>query len=584
MPSILRGDRAFRALVAGALTAVAIGAAGSLGAQSPDSTRFHCDGKTVTGIDVESQPPAIVGRDPSAIRRFMQHVLFQSGTTHESRIRAFLLARIDQRCSDDWLPELARVVRAEPYIASATVTAVSDGADGVRLKVETVDEVPVIIGGGVTKGGLSNVKYGNSNIGGTGLLAAGQWRDGRAFRDGLSLSMRQFGLGGGPVVAELDARREPIGGSFSADLTRPFLSDLEHIAWYMGGAHEDAYRPFVRPAAANLLVSVRRDVWATGAVARFSWRSAGFLIGPVVTYEHARPGNEGFIASDSGGQLLLGDSTTFKNRYTPYQTFRGGLAAGFRWIDYMRVSGFDALLGEQDVARGIQLAGTVERGLGIAGATDQTSLVSLNLYSGVGTPRSFIGVAMRGEELPAGGGDSWSAGVLSGRSAWYFKPSAGATFVVSAEFSGGWRERLPLQLSLGDPASGIRGYNGAAIAGGRRMVVRLEERQNRFATGKYSQWGTAFFTDIGKTWAGDVPFGQTTVARASVGVSLLAAVPQTSRRMLRADLAVPVTGNAPKKLVFRVYAADMTRLFWRDPSDLAPVRAGAPTTAIFGWP
>ncbi len=579
-----RCPRAFHSGMIRALAAAVVVSGGSAQAQSPDSTQFHCDGKTITGIEIESQPPAIVGRDPSAVRRFMQHVLFQSGTTHESRIRAFLLAHVDQRCSDEWLPELARVVRAEPYIASAKVTAVSDGADGVRLKVETVDEVPVIIGGGITKGGLSNVKYGNSNIGGTGLLAAGQWRDGKAYRDGLSLAMRQYGLGGQPVVAEMDAHREPLGGSFSADISRPFLSDLEHIAWYMGGTHEDAYRPFVRAAAADFIVPVARDIWSTGVVARFSWKSAGFLVGPVVTYEHARPGNEGFVASDSG--LLLGDSTTFKNRYTTYRTFRGGLAAGVRWIDYMRVSGFDALLGEQDVARGFQLAGTVERGFSLAQATDQSSLVSLDLYSGVGTPTSFVGLAMRGEELPAGGGggDSWSAGVLSGRSAWYFKPSPGATFVASAEFSGGWRERLPLQLSLGDPMAGVRGYNGAAIAGGRRMVVRLEERQNRFATGRYSQWGTAFFTDIGKTWAGDVPFGQTTVARASIGVSLLAAVPPTSRRMLRADLAVPVTGNAPKKVVLRVYASDMTRLFWRDPSDLAPVRAGAPTTSIFGWP
>jgi hypothetical protein len=36
--------------------------------------------------------------------------------------------------------------------------------------------------------------------------------------------------------------------------------------------------------------------------------------------------------------------------------------------------------------------------------------------------------------------------------------------------------------------------------------------------------------------------------------------------------------------VFRVFASDATKFFWRDPSDLAPVRAGAPTTSIFGWP
>lgn len=578
---VLQGHAARRLTILGLLSA-ALAAPAAARAQASDSTQSHCAGKTITAIDVNPQPPAVVGRDPSAFRRGVQHVLFQSGTTHESKVRAFLLAHVGEKCSDDLLPELARVIRAEPYIASSKVTAESDGADGVKLTVETVDEVPVIIGGGVTHGGLSNVKYGNSNIAGSGLLASGQWQTGHDYRDGLSLTLRQFGVANQPIVAELDARREPLGGSFSAGVTRPFLSDLEHIAWYMGGTHENAYRQFVRPSANPELLPVARDVWSTGAVARFSWKQAGLLIGPVLTYEHARPGSVGLIASDSG--LLTGDTSTFKNRYTTYRTFRGGLAAGVRWLDYMRVRGFDALLGEQDVARGIQVAGTIERGLDIANVTDRTSLVSLDVYSGVGTPRSFVGLAMQGEELPAGGGDSWSSAALSGRSAWYVRPSEDRTFIAGAEFSGGWRERLPLQLSLGDAVSGLRGYNGAAIAGGRRAVVRFEARQNRFGTGKYSRWGTALFTDLGKTWAGDVPYGQTTLARASVGVSLLAAIPPTSRRLLRADLAVPVTGGAPKHLVFRVFASDATRFFWHDPSDLAPVRAGAPASSIFGWP
>jgi hypothetical protein len=164
------------------------------------------------------------------------------------------------------------------------------------------------------------------------------------------------------------------------------------------------------------------------------------------------------------------------------------------------------------------------------------------------------------------------------------RTSQRSTFQASAEFSGGWRERLPLQLSLGNSISGIRGYNGAAIAGGRRAVIRLEERQATLSTGHLAQWGTAYFMDVGKTWSGDVPFGQTTVARASLGVGLLAAVPPKSRQTLRAELAVPVTGDAPKHWVLRVYAIDATRFFWRDPSDLSPVRAGAPASSIFGWP
>ena len=97
------------------------------------------------------------------------------------------------------------------------------------------------------------------------------------------------------------------------------------------------------------------------------------------------------------------------------------------------------------------------------------------------------------------------------------------------------------------------------------------------------QWGTAIFTDIGNTWSGGVPFGETTT-RASGGVGLLAAVPPKSRRILRADIAVPVTGSAPKTFVLRAFAVDATRFFWRDPNDLSPVRAGAPASPIFGWP
>ena len=267
----------------------------------------------------------------------------------------------------------------------------------------------------------------------------------------------------------------------------------------------------------------------------------------------------------------------------PYQTFRAGLAGGLRWLNYMHVQGFDALLGEQDVGRGFQVAATVERGLSAFSATDKSSLVSLDMYTGAGTPKSFVGLAAHGEELPAGGGDSWSGAVLSGRTAWYLRPSERRTIEASFEFAGGWRERQPLQLSLGDKASGFRGYNGAAIPGGQRSVLRLEQRQLAFATKRYVQWGTAIFTDIGNTWSGGVPFGETTT-RASVGVGLLAAVPPKSRRMLRADIAVPVTGSAPKTFVLRVFAVDATRFFWRDPNDLSPVRAGAPASPIFGWP
>jgi len=145
---------------------------------------------------------------------------------------------------------------------------------------------------------LTNVKYGNSNIAGSGFYAAGQWRDGRAYRDALAMTLRQYGLFGQPIVAEVNSQRDVLGGVFNASVSRPFLSDLEHIAWYAGGAHENAYRGFVRASGPELSLPVSRDVWSVGGVARFGWRGAGLMIGPVATYENARPDDAGLFRID----------------------------------------------------------------------------------------------------------------------------------------------------------------------------------------------------------------------------------------------------------------------------------------------
>src|SRR5437868_1701037 len=115
-----------------ALSAVMMLAGQRLGAQTPDSAQFHCDGRTISAIEIDPRPPAMIGRDPSAFRRAVQHFLFQSGTTRERAIRPFILAHVGQRCENAWLPELARVVRAQPYLSAATVRAESDSRNGVR--------------------------------------------------------------------------------------------------------------------------------------------------------------------------------------------------------------------------------------------------------------------------------------------------------------------------------------------------------------------------------------------------------------------------------------------------------------------
>src|SRR4051812_11786191 len=77
-----------------------IAGAGSTGAQAQDSTQFRCNGLAITAIEINTLPPAIVGRNPSVLGRAVQHYLFQSATTRERAIRPFVLAHVGQTCED----------------------------------------------------------------------------------------------------------------------------------------------------------------------------------------------------------------------------------------------------------------------------------------------------------------------------------------------------------------------------------------------------------------------------------------------------------------------------------------------------
>lgn len=557
-------------------------ATASARAQTPDTlvTLPSCDGRRITAIDIQTHPPAVVGRSPNVFGRFVQRVLLQSATSREEAVRPFLIARVGRDCDDALLREASRALRALPYLASATVRPVEDTAQGVRLLVETVDEIPLVIGGGWDDG-ISAVTYGNSNVGGRGLRVVGRWKEGDYFRDGFALSARKHGLFGQPVVATLDIVRDPLGSQAAYAITRPYFTDRQRLAFHMGGWHNTTYNHFVRESGPTLSLRVDRDVWAMGAVGRVAWRGASLLLGPIATYEKAQPEGAGVAISDTG--LIAPDTAVLSGRYAAYTGFRVGGTIGLRALSFKVAHGFDALIGEQDIARGFQVNAIVARAIDAFGADDRHDFLSADLYAGVGNERSFAGVRVEGEGQ-RNRDNEWRAVVMSGRAAWYVRPSERRTLEASTEFSGGWRERLPLQLPIGVARAGVRGFRDSPIAGGRRAVLRVEQRNPRGEILGFIHWGTAFFMDVGNTWSGDVPFGETKAARTSLGIGLLAAAPPTSRRTLRLDLAVPVTPGAPHGYGVRFSLRTAGRAFWREPGDIGRVRAGAAATSIFGWP
>jgi hypothetical protein len=184
---------------------------------------------------------------------------------------------------------------------------------------------------------------------------------------------------------------------------------------------------------------------------------------------------------------------------------------------------------------------------------------------------------------PENGGE-WDGILASGRAVTYLKPLARNTIVADAEWSAGWRQRVPFQLYMADKDGGPLGYRRSSLAGARRLVTRIEDRVFLGRLKQFATLGVAPFMNTGELWAGDAPFGTNTGVKYSVGLSLLASVPPRSQRLWRLDLAIPVHPDNGAKWTIRLTSHNFTRMFWKEPNDVGRNRERAIPTSIFNWP
>jgi len=527
--------------------------------------------------------PAVMSDSTPAWRQTVLSVALQYVTTKPSVLKAFLLLKPGEPCTEVKRAESERLLRAQPFIAGAEVSAVPDGPDGVRITVRTTDEIPVVVGGAMRGSSVSAVTFGNSNVLGHGIYLAGNWKDGVAYRNGVGARFVHYHVFGRPYTFALHAQRDPHSSIFETSLGHEFLTNLQRTAWHAGYSDASTYVSFRRPAIDELSLNMDRQLWDIGGVGRIGLVAKRAFAGALLTHERVMPAREGVIISDSG--FVADSSAALVGRYSGYESLRLSAVVGARLLSYMRAYGFEALTAGQDVAKGVQIGLLLGRGLPYLGATDDRNYVSGDIYAGVGTPTSFLGLRVQGEGREDRTTKRWDAIVAAGRLAWYIKPSVSQTLIAAAEFTGGWRSVLPFQLALGDQEGGVHGYDGAQLAGGQRAVARLEDRLVFGNITQYVGVGMAAFVDAGKVWAGDVPFGVTTPIKASVGLGLLAAVPPHSQRLLRMDIAVPVSSaRGANKWQLILSIGNTTRMFWREPTDITRARTGVPPSSVFSWP
>ena len=458
--------------------------------------------------------------------------------------------------------------------------ALPDSA-GVRIEVETIDEIPTIFSLRVRHESPAALRLGNSNLAGRGISLAVRGERGFAYRNGVGIQLVAHQVFGRPYTLAVVADRPPRGSTLSLALGHVFITDLQRTAWHIGIRDVNDYTSYLRPDGQAIALGARRRFADYGGVLRIGLAGRSAFVGGLVTHELVTPATRAVIISDSG--FVADTSTPLAGPFASVRNMRLNAVIGMRSVAFHTVRGFDALAGAQDVATGVQFGAVLGRSVPWFGTADRDMFLSGDFYAGLGSATVFTALRIGGETRYDRNTDRWDSMIASGRLAWYVKPSPAYVLIGSGEFSGGSAQRFPFQLRLGARDGGVRGYHDSRVAGGARAVARLEGRRSIGQLTRHVALGLATFADAGRVWAGDAPFGVDSRPKVGVGVGLLAAIPPQSRQLWRLDVAAPVSADAHARWEVRL-TVTRARDFWREPNDVTRARVGAAPSTIFTWP
>jgi hypothetical protein len=556
----------------------------TLSAQSLEEEAVPCKGQIISRIEVHTRPPFEIWGSKLQQRLARQVTQFHA-TTNPEIIQRFLALKPGEACTELRRSESERILRAQPYLADASVVAFPDENGMVSISVLTVDEISLILGGGGSSRSpyLRGFRLGEANLMGEAMSLIGDWRYNSDFPDAVTVRFADYQLFGRPYLLRVDAARRERGGDWGVEASHPFLTDLQRVSWRTTAASRDGYTRFRLLDGTSLFLPLSRSYGDAGGVVRVGRPGRVALIGASLSYEREMPGITAVLV-DTTRHLQPAPATPLSNRYASHRIARMNALFGVRDVSFLQVSGFESLDGFQDVRKGLEIATLIGRGVGALGAGEQDTFLSADLYTGFGTGEAFGAVEILAEGRKAQKVAVWDGLLASGRAATYLKPAPRHTIVADVEFSGGWRQRIPFQLALADKDGGPLGYRRSALAGGRRVVTRVVDRIFLGRLKQFASVGVAPFVNTGQLWAGDAPFGSTTGVKTSVGISLLASVPPRSQRLWRLDLAVPINPDYGAKWTIRLVSVNFTRVFWKEPGDVARNRERAVPTSIFNWP
>ena len=552
---------------------------------APALPAVACAGELVSRIDVHRFAPSWREVAERAIDPSDSVVVPATDRFRTGPILAYVQLTAGAPCTERDRRESERLLRLQPFIASASVKAFPDGPGRVRIRVDVVGEFPWVVGGRVSPTQIDVVRVGTLDYRGRGLSAVALFERGGAYRPGVGVSLTQYGVLGRPAVAALQLERRPLGGLTVASLSQLFLMDVQRYAALAEFTQEISYAGLLRPVGDAGAVRLRRSAYDVGWVRRLGRfrpeRPLG-LVGLMFLGADVRTDDAVLIVSDSG-LVATGDSV-LAGRYRDYGVSRVAVLGGLRALRFERVERYDALRAAQDVASGVQLNVLLAPSLFRAQRT-RDLLVAGDLYVGMGHASSFASLSMRAEASPAlRSSGPWDGVVASSRLSWHIITSDRRTRVLSLSAASMHRLVFPAQLSLRDEDGGLIGFPGSRSAGGQRAVIRLEERVLTPWFPRRADVAIAAFADAGRLWAGDAPYGADSPVRSSAGFSLLGAFPSGGKRVYRLDIGFPLNPEpGGSGIALRFSVADRTAVVWAEPRDVARARSGTGRASLMRW-
>ena len=562
------------------------GGAGAQDTRALKPVPFGCDGDTVTAIRIRSGIAPATGITRSGtVQAASRWLELSRSKTKDAVILAYMRLTTGELCTELDRRESERLLRAQTFIASASVRAVPDGPGRVHIEVDVVDEFPLLVAARVRRGTISSALLGSQNVAGRGITLAASGERGFAYRDGFGVRFVQYGLLGAPAFAAVTAeRRAVIGERVGFEVAAPFLTDLQVRAFHSSAGLESGYSGLVRPDGDAASVFYRKTAYDVGWVSRIGTargRGTVGFVGAALIGEDIRSGDDLVVVSDTG--LVPVPGKPFGTSYQDFAITRVAAIGGLRTVRFITVRGFDALTAAQDMGTGAQIGLLIGPSIEASGPSGNV-LVATDVYAGFGNARSFVAARAVLEARNDRDTHSWDAIVGTARFVWHARTGDARTHSATVEWSTVRQPVYPLQLTLRDPDSGVPGYGNSRFAGGSRVVAKVEERLMLPSMTRRADFALTAFASAGKLWADDVPFGRATGVEASAGVSLLGAFPAGSRRTYRMDLAFPFNPDgAGTHVELRFSVTDRARMFWLEPRDVARARTGAVPVSLMRW-